>query len=566
MFNYEHKRLLQVIKQIDEAPKETQAYSDWLRSENQLRFLIENGHADDVVIFASGKFIFMHSVIVSNNILTPLNKEDLTRWNFTPYSSFASYVMGGERNEVWIERGLSGTGSESLEDAMQLIFARTFDGWSGPDQTYFELHQEISHICGIHWRPERKAYCRYDKHGDLEPVVSITKKEENECNISLITFKWEPLEEYLAASDSSLVRMFDFTLFRESGFNGWPNELPNNIFDSDQIFFHQKVIPSYASYTRGIQILKLRRSSEVIFSSIYNGWLGKKNREYAEFIASDWRNNRISKISTDPNLTANYFNSEGNNKPFELSPAFFRPEVLLKYKADKEKYSIGERDISCRTAWYLKGFDVNEAGQVHVYICDLRNLPYEEQLHWVSFNEEPKAGISKRAFAHDFQGKWESFDNPLQKVLMVINRWHEKKVGWWTLRDEKLLKSVSVPLTESRDEWANAFLDLDKLVIEGFETKFLRAKLDENKISYEVKDKTISLLEKILIDNPWSGESQKLEGLRAVHFLRTKLKGHIGGEEAEKIAQDVIRVHETFGNHFQEVCKQLFDDLEKIER
>jgi hypothetical protein len=36
-----------------------------------------------------------------------------------------------------------------------------------------------------------------------------------------------------------------------------------------------------------------------------------------------------------------------------LSPAFFRPEVLLKYKADRDKYTVGERDVSCRAAWHL---------------------------------------------------------------------------------------------------------------------------------------------------------------------------------------------------------------------
>ncbi len=58
----------------------------------------------------------------------------------------------------------------------------------------------------------------------------------------------------------------------------------------------------------------------------------------------DWRNKRVTKISTDPAATTNYFQAEGNALPFELSPAFFRPEVLLKYKADRDKYTVGERD------------------------------------------------------------------------------------------------------------------------------------------------------------------------------------------------------------------------------
>jgi len=70
--------------------------------------------------------------------------------------------------------------------------------------------------------------------------------------------------------------------------------------------------------------------------------------------------------------------------------AFFRPEVILKYKTDKDKYTVGERDITCRAAWHLQAFDVNEAGQVFAYICYLRNLPYAEQVHWHSYNEAPR--------------------------------------------------------------------------------------------------------------------------------------------------------------------------------
>lgn len=32
-----------------------------------------------------------------------------------------------------------------------------------------------------------------------------------------------------------------------------------------------------------------------------------------EFTAYDWRNGRITKISTAPSATANYFNDEGNS-------------------------------------------------------------------------------------------------------------------------------------------------------------------------------------------------------------------------------------------------------------
>jgi hypothetical protein len=93
--------------------------------------------------------------------------------------------------------------------------------------------------------------------------------------------------------------------------------------------------------------------------------------------------------------------------------------VLLKYKADSEKYRLQDRSISCRGAWHLDTYDINEAGQIHTYLIYLRNLPYEEQLYWKAFNEEPKAPISKRAVATDFEGSWDLEYDSLQSLKMA---------------------------------------------------------------------------------------------------------------------------------------------------
>jgi hypothetical protein len=546
LHNYEHKKLIEAITSLDKVPADSKLFAEWMEAKAHLDFLRQNACADELVIYASGEYTFIHSVAVPNERLMPLDQNDLLHWSLNPYTSIASYVTGGGRDDVWVERGLSGTGTKTLENATQLIFGRTFEGWTGPGRTYYELHQEYTHLTGIHWHPEKRAYCRFNEYGDLEAVVSVTSREDKGSNMALVSFKWEPLEEYLAASNASLVRMFDFTLLRRSGFSGWSDGPEQEINESPDFFYRRKVMPGYAAYTRGVQVIRLRRSPHAIFTGITDGWFGKKNKQYAQFIAYDWRNKRVTKISTDPAATTNYFQAKGNTLPFELSPAFFRPEVLLKYKADRDKYTVGERDVSCRAAWHLEAMDVNEAGQVHAYICYLRRLPYEEQLHWLSYNESPKASISERAFINDFQGEFVSFEQSLRKVLAIVQRWRNDKVAWWILRDEKLLERVNIPLTESHDEWAEAFMDLAKLVIEGFETKAIRTRLDEVQVPYEKEDKTIALLEKLLSKTGTGVRVQKLAGLRTVQLLRSKAKGHASGSEAHKLAQDALTEHETF--------------------
>ena len=566
MHNYNHKKLIETIIKLDTPPGDEAKFAEWVKADAHIDFLRGNAESDEVVIYASGPYTFMHSVVVPNERLAPVDRDDLMGWNFNPYQSIASYVSGGGREGVWLERGLTSTGTKTQAGGVQLIFGRTFEGWTGPGCFFLVLHQEFAHLTGIHWRPEKRAYCRFNGQGDIDPVVSVTTREDKDSDIALVSFRWEQLEESLAASNSSLERMFDFTLYKRPGFGGWSrNRTEENIEESDA-FFYKRSIDGPAAYTRGVQIIRPRRSEEVVHKDIVDGWFGQKSKQYVEFIAYDWRNEVVRKISTDPKETTNYFVAKDNALPYELSPAFFRPEVLLKYKGDRDKYTVGDRDVSCRAAWHMKGIDVNEAGQIHAYIVYLRDLPYTEQLHWLSFNEPPKTGISKRAVTTDFEGQFSNLPDSLQDILTTVRRWHDKKVAWWKLRDDKLLDRVNTPLTTSRDEWAEAFMDLAKLIVEGFETTPLRQKLDAAQVPYDKeKDRTIAMLEKLLNVGNTSGETKKLTGLRTVQNLRSKAKGHAGGSEAEELAQQALMEHETFANHFKHVCKLVADDTDAIE-
>ena len=86
-------------------------------------------------------------------------------------------------------------------------------------------------------------------------------------------------------------------------------------------------------------------------------------KQYESFIAYDLKNGVVEEISCAPGATANYFTK--SDLPFEITPAFFRPEVLQRYKSDPTKYTLEERSISCRGTWSLQTYDINEAGQVH---------------------------------------------------------------------------------------------------------------------------------------------------------------------------------------------------------
>ena len=565
MPSFEHKKLIKRIAQLDQVPEDAETYTDWIEAGGHLNFLQENARADELALYASGESTFLHAAVVSEESLSSLTQDDLLEWRGSPFSLCASYVHVGSPDVISIERSDRHWGAKTLEDVRQLVFRRDTDGVQEEGRVSFEILQEYAHLTESHWRPDQRAYCRFDGRGDVEHVVSVTSKKGSTKGISLVSFKYEPLEQYLAASDSVLVRRFDFSLFRRETFQGWPDG-PESMYNENQDFFYRQKFAGYAAYTYGVQIIRPRRPKSEILSSMSAGRTGLKKQDYVEFLADDWRHQRVTEISTDPAATTNYFEAHHNTLPFETSPAFFQPEVLAKYKGDREKYTVDARDIRCRNAWRLQRYDVNEAGQIHAYICYLRDLPYEEQVYWKSFNEKPTAGISERAYRHDFKGEMVLIIDPLDEVLSVVRRWHESNSAWWKLREEALLERISTPRTGSHDEWATAFMDLAKLLVEGFEVESLRVRLGEAGLPFRKEDKSLALLEQLLLDRHEAAEAQTLDGLRKIQRIRSKVAAHPGGTDAAQLVKAVLMEYETYSAHFEAVCRKVANELEAIEK
>ena len=290
---------------------------------------------------------------------------------------------------------------------------------------------------------------------------------------------------------------------------------------------------------------------------------------HLEFIALDWRNRCIANISTDPSATTNYFQAPANSLPYELSPAFFRPDVLALFKSNREKYTIDERSrtIKRRGSLWLRSFDINDAGQVGVYICDLRGLSYQDKLYWRSFNEKPKATVSQRALKNDFHGVRSQDFTPLDQVWLIVNGWALSGVPWWKLRDKVLLEQINTPLTSNPDEWARAFVDLQKLIVEGFELRTIRAKLKELKIFDCDKDKnrqSLALLEILVRQTNEPSDQSSLKGLKTVHNIRNKVV-HTQGTDIEKLKEQSLRECGTYTAHFNNVCRTVIQELTLIE-
>jgi hypothetical protein len=469
------KRVISALRAITAVPSDENEFANWLQLTDAVQFLNENAEHDEFVLFAQAPHLFIHAVLVPEQLVNPPDIDDLMVWDCHPSHSWTTCTTFSEPPTVSIESPLSYDRSQTLAQGEQLLFSRVFEGRTG-EKYYIEILQKLVHLMNLHFLPERDAYCRLNHLGDLEDVIYVkeTSRKSEGFDGTLVTIQRSTVDEYATFSGSATIRMFDFTRFRPSHFGGWSHP-PNlkQVVDRD-IYYHKVVEPRHASYIRGFQIIK----AKMLKTDIARRFTSPRStgKQYVSVIAQDWKNGTLREISLAPGKTANYFTT--SDLPYEMSPAFFRAEVLSKYKADSDKYQLGDRSISCRGAWHLQTYDINDAGQVHTYLVYLRSLPYEEQLHWKAYNEPPKSPIAERAFKTDFEGSWDIKIDSLNELKHLLLDLKTREVPWWTLRSEKLIEQVHYPVTSSTDEWSNEILLLDQLVVEGFEEKYLRQKAE----------------------------------------------------------------------------------------
>ena len=93
MPSYAHKKLVERILRIDQLPCEKPDFLKWIEAGQHLQFLVTNAASDEVIVYGSGPFTFIYSMVVPNDVLFPIKEADLLQWSGNPFTSIASYSL-----------------------------------------------------------------------------------------------------------------------------------------------------------------------------------------------------------------------------------------------------------------------------------------------------------------------------------------------------------------------------------------------------------------------------------------------------------------------------------------
>ncbi len=127
--------------------------------------------------------------------------------------------------------------------------------WQKPEQKFV-------HIFDLHFVPHENAYCRLDKHGDLEAVIRITNLPAIKGSFGgkVVTVERQLLHDYMVLTNSTIVRVFDFTRVDRSNFSGWGDNRHERMVTNDQFGYRITVQSGVGSYMRGVQIVRTRET------------------------------------------------------------------------------------------------------------------------------------------------------------------------------------------------------------------------------------------------------------------------------------------------------------------
>lgn len=543
-------------KQIDDTN-----INSWLEQQYLISFLKENKSNDWIILYASFPGLYI------NTILLPLSEisnipEQIGSWRCNATNTWciagSLHHIGSSLQNLTIQSPAQNWEPEIFHKGEPILFVRQFEGRK-LDKKYIEASQKITHPQGLHYVTEEKAFCRFNTEGSLEKVIIIDLDEDENQNNMIVLIKKETLILHMAATNSSLIQLFES--FRIPNINAIKKFTKQNKNENQEIIY-ELGINDDSSYIRGVHIVQFQDENQKIIKDFLG--FNPENKSYATFIAHDLKNNKVEELSCDPSTLSNYYELQ-SSFPNEMSPVFFNPEVLGKYKRNKDKYTVTDRTISCQNAWYLQTYDINDANQVHTYLIYLSALPYNEQLYWKSFNEVPKNGISKRAMQTDFKGIPVNILDPLNELKKFLIDLNNKNVLWWKLRNYNAIDKLQLPVTLLFADWQDEILALHQILMEGFDVKSFRDKATAMNINFTKEEKTVPLLKKILIAKNYSQEEAEgfVSPLSELNKLR-QFKAHPESREAQSYYQVIIFKYKNYLNHFKALVENCLNAFQKI--
>jgi hypothetical protein len=262
-----------------------------------------------------------------------------------------------------------------------------------------------------------------------------------------------------------------------------------------------------------------------------------EEKQQVNFIIGVNEDGENVEFTSDPDRLGNSFGANPE-APNYLTPIYFRREVLSKYYAEPQRYTVSDGLLSCLGLWSCR-IDNDLQSSVAVFLGDLgRDLPYEERLHWRQFNIPPEGGISETNFRRSFLAQ---FTEPRAADLVFKDEYRRFSADWtakfgWSFflplapGDAHLADTIRIPVTNSQGEMDEQVLCLTKLLVDSLNERDLARAVT----SLPEGAKGIAKLDAYFQANGFEDGKAIVQFLRDLQLLRSTGSGHRKGSAYDK--------------------------------
>ena len=449
-------------------------------------------------------------------------------------------------------------------DALRpLLVRRYFSGaWPG----YIEFCEEFRHYHNLADDREKSVLLDFDSSGYRIEVARIAK--------DLVEVQMPYVLPFMAATKLCLAVYFVVDRFSILPLEFIPaDERELTHTDTRSCYFRRVAScnfrPEYRTFSRLV--------GKVIVQPPPRAQCGKwpfderTSKPKAPFTIDVGPDGTAREFTSDPDKLANFFGANPG-APLYVTPVYFRKNVLSKYYADPDRFTVSDSQLECLNLWTLR-LDNNHPDYVVVFLGDLgRDLPYEEQLHWKQFNIAPERGLSDTYFRRMILGEWtepQAVDLVFRGQYVRLNTRWRNTVGWPLFLDlgagdEYLLTTMRIPLSDSQAELDQQVLTLAKLLVDSLNEKALAEHTDAE----QAGEKGISRLESFLLGRAFPHTGTTCRFLRDLQALRSSGVGHRKGRNyraalsnlkvdglkgpavMDTLLLDAVQVLRCLGDHF----------------
>ena len=499
-----------------------------------------------------GRHCFFSAFIPNERIAVALSHTswDLRIGNGKPGQSVSYTGKNGKEKIDYLRFGEPG-GIEPL------VIFREFHG-AMPD--YIEISEEFRHFHNLYHDRQADKFVAIDEDGDIEDVIIIEPK----C----IKIRLQYLKQFLAIKDMHLAIFFDRFAYSDKrledhGLTKISEDVSGALLKAhrhvDNFDFGSKEEQKSISRVVGKKLIPGVSKEKSRF------WPHQDEKKYEEFIIGLDQDGRPLSHSCEESKLSNYFGANPG-APRDVTPVFFRREVLGKYYSNPKKFSVEDGYLRCGSLWGLR-MDNNHKQYVVVLLSDLGDLSHKEQLYWKSYNVAPDGEMSSVSYKRNFLSEFTDPDSADLRFKMKFESFNInwlKAVGWPLFKllaaaDEHFYTSLRVPLTDDPAELDTQALSLSKVLIDSLNEEELC-----NRISDLPKDaKGIMKLEVYLREQGFVDYAPRMKFLRNLFDLRNGA-GHRKGVKYERAAV-VFRVNELKPNQcFETVLEGAIEVLDYL--